>query len=338
MGNDLVTWAPRRGDSGDDLYDVPDDTPVGAGDASGFSATPTIDQINASSGLNQVIGLANRRVKIFNARFGVTMPTEGYASAETSRSAAKWAAVCSRINAIRVAEGFGDYTFLTAEAAAGLNIRRQHILDMRKALRIAGILSYNYNANYSGTPLCLYKDEYRRQDSPYPTGANEGYVVTTGYYGKETLAGVTRRYRLLVSYPIHEWVIAGALAAAFWRIRLAAVYTTLESVEPAVYSSNTDDSAYPAPVGDFDGVAYNLTGTRGQLEGLFTTTTGVDQDVAINTGRVESKAGARFSIIVGTEKELTGTGIGGGSGTRAEFVTATNGDGSNRALKLDFGS
>jgi hypothetical protein len=73
MGFDPVIWNPRIGDTGDDVYDVPgatrmsgsvdpgEPTSLQAGDASGFSFEPTLDQINRSSHFNQWVGAYNRR-------------------------------------------------------------------------------------------------------------------------------------------------------------------------------------------------------------------------------------------------------------------------------------
>ena len=58
-GTDLITWSPRKGTSGDDRYD-PDSTAVRAGSSS-YSTLPAISEINAATGMNQIIAEINRR-------------------------------------------------------------------------------------------------------------------------------------------------------------------------------------------------------------------------------------------------------------------------------------
>jgi hypothetical protein len=79
----LVNWNPRVSDTGDDFYNLPgavkldttqdtgNPSRIDAGDYSGFDVCPTIAQLNASSGVNQVIGAYNRRAYNFASSFGL---------------------------------------------------------------------------------------------------------------------------------------------------------------------------------------------------------------------------------------------------------------------------
>lgn len=70
MGYDIVTtWSPRVGPTGDDKYNLPDESDVDKG-VSVFSSPPTVAELNAASGINQIIAAYNRRAHFQNTCFG----------------------------------------------------------------------------------------------------------------------------------------------------------------------------------------------------------------------------------------------------------------------------
>ena len=66
-GEELVVWNPRIGETGDDRYKWPPDLPLHAGTPStGFEdpLNPTIEEVNAAEGLNQIVAEIRRRTPI----------------------------------------------------------------------------------------------------------------------------------------------------------------------------------------------------------------------------------------------------------------------------------
>ena len=149
MAYDLVTWSPRISASGDDKYNVLGGTKldasidtglptrIDAGDSSSYSSTPTISEINAGSGLNQVIAAINRRAAVHNSLFGTTIPVLSYIAPDVRISAAKFLEIQTGINNVRRTEGFTSNGSFTTPVA-GNRILGTSIAEMRKALAISG--------------------------------------------------------------------------------------------------------------------------------------------------------------------------------------------------------
>lgn len=64
-GTDLITWNPRVGATGDDRYRWPENACIEAG-ASDYSDPPTIAEINARSGYNQIVAEMRRRDSMYS--------------------------------------------------------------------------------------------------------------------------------------------------------------------------------------------------------------------------------------------------------------------------------
>jgi hypothetical protein len=263
------------GGSGDDLYNVPgaikldasqdtgNQTRIDVGDASGFDATPTIAQLNASSGLNQVIGALNRRILNYNATFGTTATTLSYLSADAKITASNFTAINNKINTLRTTEGFATYTF--SSPSTNTSIKGIHLANMRKALAISGTLTPVYNA-WAG---------YIRHDSPYGTLSSES-LYTGGSeipVGQSVASSIYYRYRYMIAFKIPEWLSdAGMISTAVYTRRM---YRKYGSPVLNLYSSNTDD----VPYGTSD--AYNTDNLEATFD-LSSFTSGVVYNVDIN--------------------------------------------------------
>ncbi len=320
MGYDLVTWSPRVGAAGDDVYNVPGaiklDGTMDTGNASriergsnAFSTTPTIAEINASSGLNQVIGLINRRIRRYNTLFGLS--------------------IFNRINTVRLTEGFASYVFPTAEVATGKAIRGTHLAHMRKALRISGVLTSGNIVVATGSRY----SNYVRFDNPYLTTESESYPGSgeadgsaAGSCGKSHFGlSVTRtsRQRYLFQYAIPDW--ATAADSANFHLDVNTEIETLEAVTTEVYRSNTDD--FPAVLTPaYGGSAYNTNNLVGSAAAPSS------NDFAVAAADVVARAGGRLCFIVGTANEIASAGLGVTDGIKSALSTFHVG------FSIDFGA
>ena len=184
MGFDQAIWVPAITPGGtgannstadSNAWDVPGSTKlngsvdagspwrVGAGSSS-FSPTPLISEINLSSDFNQVNGLINRRIKRYNTLFGTTVATVPYFSSSNRVKAADLISMQTAINNIRTAEGLPAFIFTIVPTAA-LKILGSHLAELRKALRISGVLSRTV------AQQSVRSGRYEILDSPsYPAG------------------------------------------------------------------------------------------------------------------------------------------------------------------------
>lgn len=216
MSFDLVTWAPRVGSSGDNLYNVPGATKldgtldtgapcsVQAADVSGFSATPTIAQLNASSGFNQVAGAYNRRALTYNSRFGTALVSASYVAVGNQPAAADFTGLLSKINTMRAAEGWagGSLAWPISTPTAGGIIRGHHLAFLRKALAISG--------TFNMTPWASNSAVDQRTDSPtYGTKTAESIISSTNSQVGQIFnsgLGTYTRDRSIINFQCPEWL------------------------------------------------------------------------------------------------------------------------------------
>jgi len=310
MAFDLVTWAPRVGASADDAYNIPGATKLDgsvdsgaptrmkAGSSAGFSTTPTIAEINASSDLNQVYGLANRRIRNYNTQFGTALGTLTYVAAEARITATHITTARTRINALRVAEGFDNYNF-TADVAVGKPMKGDAIAELRKALGIAGIQKII-------VPSSSLVNGFRRTDNPYNTLVSESLGNVTSLIGKARLSPTNlRRERILISWRIPDWFDPAEVVTAETRAAINSIDQTMEAFNVVLYASNTDDHTYSSVT-----VAYNLN-TLVYSGAPVAGDLSMPMDLAV----LDARKGSYLSMIYGTDNETANAG-GGGSGTQ----------------------
>jgi hypothetical protein len=328
MGADLVTWSPSisSGTNTDDDYnfsgatkldgtiDAGNPTLVRIGDASGFSAIPTLAQLNASSGLNQIIGAVNRRSANYNASFGTSLSILSYLTADVKLTAASILAIKNACIAVRAAEGFGAFTWPTAPAANAL-IRGNQISALRKSLRISGVCSFvnkqNYRYEYGyifGSPA---EENYISGSVLVPSGATLnkiGYSVQNFNY-----ADHNERIRWLDNFTIPEYLsnIAPSTVYGYWSRSSTHTIPVVNTSGFTLQFWSSDTSDYPAvPTPALGGSAYNTDNN----EGLVTITTASGNSTAKSADfttdgvtRLRAKAGNYFSTILGTDLEVADT-------------------------------
>ena len=222
--------------AGDDNYNVPGATvlppstgqssggpsSIAAGDASGFadysdytnaSLIPTLVQIGASSGVNQVIGMLNRRTKMWNSLYGTSLSPQAYVTVGSNVTAAKFNAICSAITSLLSAEGFAAYSFPGTSFAdgnicAGCKIYGYHLATMRRALCLAGSQTLNISFNNTGT-----NKEYKWAETDgttwnTPTTGPAVVAWSYSYAGRQS----SQRYRHMFYYGIPDYAASGGIA------------------------------------------------------------------------------------------------------------------------------
>jgi hypothetical protein len=327
MGYDLVTWSPRAGSSGDDQHNPPEDTPVDAGDASGYSTIPAIAEINAGSGLNQVVALLNRRIKIHNATYGTATAALSYLAQGARPLASSINAINTAIDAQRVREGFAAYGAFDSSGnfAAGKTILTCHLADLRKALRIAGVMTLNNTSPQTSLTV------YERYDQPYGTMLDES-LAPTYPYGPGKMAPAHHvgneyslyRWRKIQNYPLH-WFVQ-SIESAWFTFDMIGESHTLESFNVVVCLSAGSD--YPTGLAS----AYN---TDHVLAVIDKAVTGY-QPVSITPSWIEGVVpGGHCSFIFGTDTEISDSGAGGQPYGAAKLATY---DMNPVHLELDFGA
>jgi hypothetical protein len=155
MTIDEFSWEPRAGSTGDDRFNVPGAKGLSGTVVSGeqiridavpasYSTPPTLGQVSAGSGVNQVLAEYNRqRQELVSAGFSASVSglPESYVSGkvQSTRFRVNYPSV---INQVRTVYGFGSYTFnYTPANSSTALIDGAIIAEMRKALTPEGPFS-----------------------------------------------------------------------------------------------------------------------------------------------------------------------------------------------------
>jgi hypothetical protein len=175
----MITWNPRVGTTDDDRFNWPGSKKIDGsimsdpfnviekGDSSILSVPPTVAQINAIHGLNQIVAEVNRRYAAHNAAFGTSVTPLAYFS-EATLTNVNISAVRSRINSLRSAEGlvaYDDWPTMSGRVIAGA-----WFAHMRKALSIL-----NLQPKYDQMSNTNYKET--KTQTKYPQGLPSGYIT-----------------------------------------------------------------------------------------------------------------------------------------------------------------
>jgi hypothetical protein len=312
-----MPFAPAVGVSGDDKYNIPggvkldgsqdagNPSSIISGDASGFSTIPLISELTASSGLNQIIGLINRRILTWNAAFGTSIVPLAYLTPPVRLRAADVTAIFNKINELRTLENFASYTFPTSQVQSGLPIRGTHIAHMRKALAIPSGL---YSLKIAGNP------GYVRIDSPYGVLQSEALGMNQYMVVGQMSTDLSRRRRLS-NFCVPSWLNDVSLFSSpsfqkTWFSRVGTVTLNL-------YCSNTDDQPPNlAPPGG---------GTPYHTDNLEGTIVAGASSLAVSAARIAAAAGHCISYLVAAAQDVAGTNVNGyvngGDGSSNAFST-----------------
>jgi hypothetical protein len=166
--DDVITWAPRLGSTGDDRYD-PGEMDIAAGTISTLHDPPRVSDVHLGTHINQIIMECFRRL-------GDDAGLPSYQSAGALVTGSWESALRDAIDDIRTADGSGAYSWPTA-LESGKPIRRENILALRKAL-VTDVLPYRKALSYS-----VWK---ATGSSYYPSTRAAGGSAFLGQYGLTT--------------------------------------------------------------------------------------------------------------------------------------------------------
>lgn len=350
-----ITWVPCISGGGagtDDDYNVTGatkldntvdtgaPTPITAGDASGFSSTPTVAQLNASSGLNQVIGYYNRRAATYNSAFGTSLATMSYVASTTRVHAGDFTTVLTNINTLRTTEGFtgGSLSFPNSTPTASNPVYGYHLAYLRKALAISGtiklLIKWTGGTGSGGATNTTWQANtargwsYFRKDTTYPgtplseqfgdgssTSGVSSPALTSQFMGKamSTTGPAKDRFRFLCSFPLPTWYSSASGTASLY-LYSSGAQSTLEAFNSIdTYLSNTDDHSATLGTG-FNGSAYNTNTKIGSLAAASISNVSYNDYLgAITTSALNARAGSWASMIMSTDVEFAGGGVTSGS-------------------------
>lgn len=314
-GTDLVTWSPRVGATGDDRYDLPENSATKAG-ASDYSDPPTLDEINARSGMNQIIAEINRRIAIIDDpdRFGggPGLTPANYVSAGDRVLRSKIIELQTLVNAIRSAEGNSSYSFTTV--TIGLRIAELHLFELREALAIDHFKVYVFaTADHS--------DNISRRATSYPPEGKPGEVILVGsslLFAQTKQSTLWIKFRAYVAFKIPSWM--PDFSAADIYVRGKRNNSALGSENVLFYRSNTY-------LGKID------TGDWGHLDvllgsitrdNLFTGT--VTQNKLVSLNDADYYAGTSYHFIVTVQGDINNdnTGVTSGNDVMQLIETTTH--------------
>jgi hypothetical protein len=255
--------------------------------SSSFSTPPTMTQVNASSDINQVIALCNRRT----SQIDNSLSQFSYAAPSASVTAALVTALQTRINALRGEVGVSSFSFTAV--SSGKPIKAQDWIDLRSALV------------FTPSPITIYPSAYRQANNTantYPT--NNGAWGNTLYasgaiVGKQntnTSGPGCSRHRLGIAFSVPSG--ANAYAAYTLNIVLENWGATLESFLPHFYAAATD-----VPASWFTNRDYDLgSGSYGSSS---------NQAIPVPGALVAARAGGTLWVCIGEDLELIDGGTGG---------------------------
>lgn len=318
---DLVTWAPRISGTGDDKYNIPGSTkldstvdttntrvPINAGTV--LTGTPSYAAINASVGVNQIIGAINRRIGKSNSQFGTTVTLLSYINAHDTILASQMTTIKNAIIALRAMEGLPAWsgTFSTITGGS-TKILGKHFAEFRKALAIDATLLLVHDGTNDRADYWFYK----RLDNPFGTISSETYQANTrDTAGKKAGAGGTGfRGRQIVAYRMPDWIQDVTVADV--RMKSTTVPSTVSTYEAFTYEvwqSNADIYTYvttPAGGGSAYGHFDHLIGS--QAIPLALGGSGVAENYGLDVASAIALAGSRCCLTFCTDKERQQTGL-----------------------------
>jgi hypothetical protein len=358
MTIELTTWNPRRGSVGDAKYEVSGGTlidgtvdagpqePIDSGRAD-YSPIPTLPEIAAGSGLNQVNALWRRiYARLAQAAIpGQSMPgLLPFLNQGDEYRASDLLSLQAQIASMRLAYGLPTYTAFpgSAEYVQGMPIKGAHLAHLRKALALDGpaVVSvpvyyfWNY-ANGSDSVLTTIL----RSDYPYNTPYAVDFLNKTwARRGRASWFVPGRIGKLIDPFVLYQdpsdeaqisryRKISNVLIPPYDDFSAVALQMTVENktidmedLQVKVYLSNMVASVPPnlLPWGH---------GQPDQLDVLLATAS-VDNGVVsipLNANALKAAGLGWKTFIIGTAHELAGTGSHSRSGGKGSYVDIVEG-------------
>ena len=207
----MPTWNPRVGDSGEDQYHWGTDHLIEAG-TSAYSNPPTLPQVNAGSGLNQIVAETKRQ----GGGGGLTYTNTSALMGVSWLNAAKDA-----IDALRVAKGRGPYAWTVWPISTAALVSDQHLYELRRALVEPIVVNAATAFSIRGRNLAIVP-----QEPPYPpTNAKTCSVVDNplfinGWYWLYLFMGQEKDNASDVARAFLNFTIPSGISNATARFRL----------------------------------------------------------------------------------------------------------------------
>jgi hypothetical protein len=176
LGTDIITWNPRRGSSGNDRYTFPDDTAIKVGSSS-YSSPPTIDEVNAGSGINQIIAEYNRRIPRSDDIVDPSLPnliTRSYISPGTKITGTLLEAIRLNLVDLRVKNLLSSFSFTVSTHTKIIGKTMDRIPDLRKALALDHLVIFPSKSLYT-IPSTVYLNALQKQNQTLAQ-----YIADTG--------------------------------------------------------------------------------------------------------------------------------------------------------------
>ena len=164
----MPTWHPRLGNTGDDAYRWGMDNLINAG-TSAYSSPPTLAQVNAGSGLNQIIAETKRQGG------GASL---SYTDPDTLMATGFFNDMKTAIDTLRSSLGRPAFPWAAWPISTEMLIRDQHLFELRKAL--AEPLTVNASAVFQ---VHAQDAVPQPNEPPYPPTASKScYSGTTATF------------------------------------------------------------------------------------------------------------------------------------------------------------
>jgi len=207
----MPTWSPRVGASGEDAYRWGVNNLVNA-ETTAYSTPPTLAQVNAGSGLNQILAELKRQ----GGGAGL-----GYTSTANLLGVTFLNALKGGVDALRTSLGRGVFPWTVWPISNVLLLRDQHLYELRRALVEPVVVNASTAFYIQGQDLVD-----KTLEPPYPplsakTCTSGNYVyVDNGYYWIYVFMGQDRMNMSRVARSYLNFTVPAGISNASARLRL----------------------------------------------------------------------------------------------------------------------
>lgn len=295
---------------------------------------PTMESVNADyTDFNQAVALYNRRTNQAMA----TPDVQPYFDSPDGLNADGLTALRTKINTLRTDFALSTFMWTQPDVKPGYIVKKHQLDELFSALNF-GSPTIECLTDFSGNGIILSSEIV---DNPYGTFSFQNRDKDFYLIGK--IAGgvphAITRYRAGFSFEVPAFTgLSTPLATQYfvYSNSNSAWLNALESWNPVLYGSNTDDSGYPS---GWQNNLNVLLGSGAYDPGDIVPGGTHSPRFNISYSFVQSKFGSTMSVVAGSNTETTGT----GAGADSSGVIVYAAQGYNLAtevlpiIKLDYG-
>jgi len=315
---DLITWSPRKDTTGDDRYylgadpvynagteewtSLPLELPAGASD---YSSTPTIAEISARTGMNQLIAEIKRQETVLSG--GGTVPS--YKNASDKILATDYNNLKTCIINLRSILNYSVFTWTLSTAVANsTEIKNIHFMELRKAVPpVYGRFQIGSHASYGSR----YIYTWGGASWGSPTHYWNVYGGMIGYY--ISLGSTLERWRQCQYMEIPS-DIPDCVSAKLY-LPVNSKYDTIGAGYNLQLWGSDDTSDVPA-----DGDQNDLDDLLDELAySSISTTSKWTNEFDIDSSYINARKGLKFNYCLATDLEIAGPSH--GPWNESEYVT-----------------